>query len=268
MNILFAVMLPLQKGPQGPTSDLASTRYRVITPGRQLGMLGHHVRIVSPVDGEWPADALESSCDVLIVSKNLTPAAERLARAMKGRGSRIVVDICDDHFDHPEHGPVVRSLASFADELVASTDAMAESIQRHLQRPSRVISDAVEGAKGAPRFAPRLQGLRLAWFGNPSNLGAVASKAEELAQLARRFPLHFLIVTNPSDDVSGFVSFLHESCGGRARIECVPWSVEATWQLLEQSDVVWIPSTGTGQKIVKSPNRLLLSPKADKETEQ
>ena len=257
MHIVFALMGPLQAGAHGPTSDLASARYRVIAPARQLCLLGHSVRIVAPTETGWTAEVMEAPCDVLVVSKTFKPEAETLAKEMKARGKRVVVDICDDHFGDPEHAPVIGRLISMADQVVASTPAMAESIQRHAGRASVVVTDPVEGPRGVPKFSPRLQALRLAWFGNHKSLAGIHAKADQLVQLARQFPVHFLVLTDPNPEAAQFVASLATACAGRARIDLLPWSVESTWQLLDQCDVVWIPSEGTQATTVKSPNRLL-----------
>src|SRR5258705_10109134 len=83
LRILFATLAPLRQTPAGPTSDIASARYRVLIPATQLVRLGHEVQVASPPPGGWPASIREMPCDVLVVSKSIDPANEELARAMK-----------------------------------------------------------------------------------------------------------------------------------------------------------------------------------------
>src|SRR5258705_1514635 len=104
MNIVFASVAPVVEGPRGPTSDLASMRYRVILPAQQLSRLGHAVRIAALTPNGFPPGIAEAPCDVLVVSKSLDAGSVPLARAMKARGARVVVDICDDHFANAEYG--------------------------------------------------------------------------------------------------------------------------------------------------------------------
>src|SRR5688500_1773561 len=200
---------------------------------------------------------MQAACDALVISKSFDPANEALARAMKARGVRVVVDFCDDHFDHPQLGPHFRNLAALADTVVAATHAMSEAVRAHTGRDSLVITDPVEGPRGMPKFAPRLPALRIAWFGHPTNLNGLIGRAAELQALARRFPVRLAVVTTPSVEVAARVAALAEGAGGRVTAELVPWSPEATWQALADCDLAWIPVEETAQKSVKSPNRML-----------
>lgn len=255
MRILFTTFAPLRQGPAGPTSDLASARYRVLIPAQQLARLGHQVQVATLPPQGWPAEVRDAACDVLVISKSMHAPNEELARAMKARGAKIVVDFCDDHFAHPQIGPHFRALAGLADVIVASTDAMADSIRRNVQRESIVITDPVEGPRGAPAFAPRLPQLRIVWFGHPTNLGGLHARAPELQALARRVPVRLAVVTTPAPEVQALAAGL----AGGAPIEAivVPWSTEATWQALADCDLAWIPIAGSEAKAVKSPNRML-----------
>src|SRR5215475_14484511 len=109
MRVLFATVFPLRQGPAGPTSDLASARYRAIIPAQQLARLGHQVQLASLPSGGWPQAVVDAPCDVVVISKSVHADNEMLARAMKARGVRVVVDLCDDHFAHPEFGGHLRT---------------------------------------------------------------------------------------------------------------------------------------------------------------
>jgi len=255
LRILFATVAPLRQGPAGPTSDLASARYRVLIPAQQLVRAGHQVQVATLPPQGWPAEVRDAPCDVLVVSKSMHAANEDLARAMKSRGVKVVVDFCDDHFAHPQVGPHLRALAGLADVIVASTGAMAESVKRNVGRESIVITDPVEGPRGDPAFAPRLPALRVAWFGHPTNLGGLQARSADLRALAGRVPVRLAIVTTPAPEVQALAAEL----AGGASVEAgvVPWSVEATWKALADCDLAWIPVAGSEAKAVKSPNRLL-----------
>lgn len=259
MRILFATFAPVQQGPAGPTSELASARYRVVIPAQQLARMGHEAMVASLPAGGWPDAVRETACDVLVVSKSFHGANEELAAAMKARGVRIVVDFCDDHFAHPQYGAHFRQLAALADTIVVSTEAMAAAVRANTGRESIVIADPVEGPRGAPRFAPRFPSLRLVWFGHPSNLGGLQAKAQELEALARLMPVRMSLVTAPSDDARAFAARLAMAQPERLRVEFVPWSTQATWKALEEADLAWIPVAEGPGKAVKSANRLLES---------
>jgi SAM-dependent methyltransferase len=255
LRILFTVAAPLRQSPAGPTSDLASTRYRVVIPAQQLTRLGHQVQAVSlPADGDISA-VRDAQCDVLVVSKSLSAASGHLAAAMKSRGVRIVADFCDDHFEHADLGPQYRDLARVADVLVASTDSMAQALRRHTGRESIVITDPVEGPRGVPSFRPGLPALRMTWFGHPTNLDGLVARLDQLQALARRMPVRLEIVTSPLPEVASLASDVARSAG--IEVAIVPWSIEATWKSLKEADAVWIPVAEAHRKEVKSPNRLL-----------
>ena len=251
MRFLFVTFAPLRQGPAGPTSDLASARYRVLIPARQLTRLDHEVQVASLPPGGWPDAVTGLPCDVLVVSKSFHAANEKLAATMKARGVRIIVDLCDDHFAHPEYGGHFRRLAGLADQVVASTQAMAESILRHTGRDSIVISDPVEGPRGAPKFAPQFPALRLAWFGHPSNLNGLAARISELQALAARMPVRLSVVTAPTAGAAALVASLAPPGNGQPSVELVSWSTDATWKALENSDAVWIPVIDSDRLVVR-----------------
>ncbi len=259
MRILFATFAALRQSPAGPTSDLASARYRVLIPAQQLARLGHQVQLATLPPTGWPQQVKDAPCDVLVISKSFHAANEDLARAMKARGVKVVVDLCDDHFDHPEYGPHFSNLVALADTVVASTEAMAQSVERNTGRDSSVITDPVEGPRGFPRFAPRLPWLRVAWFGHQSNLNGIEAKAVELEALAAHAPVHLSIVTAPWPETPPGIAALQKANPAKLRVELVPWSVESTWKTLAEADMVWIPIAESGRSAVKSPNRLLES---------
>ncbi len=259
MRILFATVAPLRQGAAGPTSDLASARYRVLIPAQSLARMGHQVQLASLGPGGWPQQVKDAPCDVLVISKSFHAANEDLAKAMRARGVKVVVDLCDDHFESAEFGGHFRNLVALADIVVASTDAMAEAVKRHTGRDSIVITDPVEGPRGFPKFAPRLPWLRVAWFGHPSNLDGIAAKAGELTALAGHVPVHLSIVTAPWTQTPPFIAELASANPRKLRLELVPWSMEATWNTLAQADLTWIPVAESSRTAVKSPNRLLES---------
>src|SRR5258706_9549164 len=259
MRILFATVAPLRQGAAGPTSDLASARYRVLIPAQSLARMGHQVQLASLGPGGWPQQVKDAPCDVLVISKSFHAANEDLAKAMRARGVKVVVDLCDDHFESPEFGGHFRNLVALADTVVASTDAMAEAVKRHTGRDSIVITDPVEGPRGFPKFAPKLPWLRVAWFGHPSNLDGIAAKAAELTALAGHVPVHLSIVTAAWPQTPPFIAQLAGANPAKLRLELVPWSMDATWKTLAEADLTWIPVAESTRTAVKSPNRLLES---------
>jgi SAM-dependent methyltransferase len=257
MRILFVTMAPIAQGPAGPTSQLASTRYRVLMPALQLDRLGHQVQIASLPPGPVPPAFAQVPCDVLVFSKSFRPEHASLVDAQRERGARIVADYCDDHFANPEIGEWYTRLAKTADVVVASTPAMAEAVRRHAARDAAVITDPIEGRRSAPAFAPRLPRLKLLWFGSPTNLASIAERLPELGELAAHVPLDLTILTTPAPAVDRLLAQAIGQDPARVSGRVVPWSMDATWKALEACDVVWIPVVSGERHSVKSPNRLV-----------
>lgn len=258
MRIAFLTMGQLQQTAAGPTSQLASTRYRVLMPAQQLARLGHECKIYAvSADGRAELDSAYAP-EVVIISKSFHSGTEQLAKTLRARGVKIIADFCDDHFGHPVHGAHYCNLVQLADVIVASTPAMAEAIHRSTGRSATVIGDPVEGPRGAPQFAPRFPALRIVWFGHPSNLGGLVKKASELGALATHMPVHLSVVTAHSKEVIALLTSLATGWGDRVQVEFFPWTLETTWKAIEQADLVWVPvDDSDARKAVKSPNRLL-----------
>ena len=256
MRILFATVAPLTQGPAGPTSELASARYRALIPARQLARLGHDVAIASPTAAGWPANLLDTPRDVLVISKSFHQENEALAQSARERGMRVVVDFCDDYFDDERFAGHFRRLTEVAHQVVASTPEMAQSVTRHTGREALVIGDPIEGPRREPAFAPRFPMLRVVWFGHTGSIDGLAAKGGELLALAQRMPVRLTVVTKPTPEVKQLLADIGRQSAGNLEIRLMTWGVEATWKALEDSDLAWIPSSAQAYKAVKSANRL------------
>ena len=259
MRILFVTMAAVEGGPAGPTSRIASTRYRVLMPAQQLDRLGHQVQIATLPPGPVPAAFLQVACDVLVFSKSFRPEHEPLIQAVRARGAKVVADYCDDHFGREDIGAWYTRLAKTADIVVASTRAMADAVRAHANREATVITDPIEGRRGAPAFGPHLPSLRILWFGNHNNLMSIVDRMAEVRSLAARVALDITILTTPGAGVDTLLADLVRLEPTRITGRVVPWSLEGTWTALEECDLVWIPVIDGERYSVKSANRLVES---------
>jgi SAM-dependent methyltransferase len=260
MRIAFVTMAPLTQGPAGPTSDLASARYRVLIPAQSLARLGHAVQLVTVPQGSSPPPQVRDlACDVLVLSKSYNPGNEQLILDLKARGVRVIADYCDDHFAHPQVGPHFRNVAMLADQVVAATEAMAAAVKEHTGREALVITDPVEGPRREPRFAPRLPRLHIAWFGSPTNIPDLIDRSPELNAVLERMPVRLTVVTQTSSRMRDFEQAFAAFDPARLQVELIPWSIEATWRALADADCIWIPFGAMEKNSVKSPNRLVES---------
>lgn len=241
-----------------PIATLASTRYRVMLPGMQLARRGFDVRVFPRPEAGWGSTAADDiPLGATVFSKSFSADNVELAARLKQRGHPVVLDLCDNHFGHPQFGPQLHALCGLADRIVAATETMAEAIREATGRDSVIIGDPVEGPRGEPVFAPRFPAIRLLWFGHPSNLDSLRAAAGQLAAAAGRYPLHLTILTQVDGSVERLGTEIAASAPGR--IECLarPWTADATWRELETCDLVIIPSIVDDRRSVKSPNRLL-----------
>lgn len=236
-------------------SALASTRYRVLIPMRQLMRKGYPVHVQTFSDknatGSWTAP------EIVVVSKTLNPKHIESVRTMQQGGARLVVDICDNHFTHPEFGPYHRELIAIADEVVASTLQMASVIAQETGREPIVVGDPCEGERGNAGFAPEAR-LKLLWFGHATNMDTLVAALPALSNLASKHPLQLEIITSPDHRLQEIVEQVAHQGDGLA-LKITPWTPEATWRGIAFCDIVIIPTLENDRKAVKSPNRLVES---------
>ena len=193
-------------------------------------------------------------CDL----KSVRPQALEIARQARDQGCRILVDMCDNHFERPNLGDFYRELCAMADAIVASTPAMAEVVLANSGRPATVIDDPFEAPQGRPRFQPSRERLQLAWFGNPVNFDTCVAMLPSLAELSRERPLALHVVTN---EVQGVIptrlAALTAPYGPAFQAHFIAWTPAAAWQAITAADLVVVPSHGAAHKLVKSPNRVV-----------
>ncbi len=260
MKICFVVFGPLEQGPSGPASNVASTRYRALLPANYLARQGHEVQVISVPESGWTAERINAvAADVVVFTKSFHPSNEELARSLKARGARVVGDVCDDNFDDPEHGPHVRRLLAACDAIVASTTVIARRVRQALGRDCVVVSDPVEGPRAPARYRPAFPAVKVLWFGANQSLNTLFQGADELMRLAARMPVYLGVVCSPVPETQAFAENVHAASKGRVRVSIVPWSREVVWGALAETDVVWIPTLPDARHQAKSPNRLLES---------
>jgi glycosyltransferase involved in cell wall biosynthesis len=161
-----------------------------------------------------------------------------LADTLAKRGTKIVVDCTDDHFEHPTLGSLFRALLQAADSVVANSHGLAEALRTQTLSRVSVIGDAVEGERGEPRAALR-RPPRLLWFGQAHNLDALRTGLEQLRQL---FAL--TVVSSPGSGA--------ETLGHRF----VTWSAENLAQELRECDAVLLPAASDDPRnVVRSASR-------------
>ena len=133
----------------GPT--LASFRYRAEMPAQYLNRHG------------FDAQLNDGLADILVLSKPSEPDLV-LAREAKAQGCKVVVDICDDHFQ--KKGDLYHGVCDLADQIVVASNIMRDRVVEYTGKTPEVIDDPYE----QPESPPHAEGRSLLWFGHKRNL--------------------------------------------------------------------------------------------------
>lgn len=260
MDITWITFGPIQVSEHNRLfSPLASVRYRIILPALMLSQHGYRVQL-SPLPHPTTLEAIKPllASDVVIFSKSVTELNEQLAQQAKQLGARMIFDICDNYLDDPQYARHYRFMINLADQVVANTQAMAEVIHAHTGKTAQVIGEPVEGPRGQPYFAPA-EPLRLLWFGHPVNFDSLQAMIPHIFPLSQQRRLVLHIVTAPHDGITQACTQFNQRYGHQFQLRLSPWSLPTTWQALQDTDIVVIPTVKNQKKYVKSPNRLVES---------
>lgn len=242
-------------------SDLASARYRIIIPSTQLARYGHKISISPlPTDTHYSVDSASIQADIVVFSKSVNTSNETLAKSLTSRGVNVVLDLCDNYFDHAGHGQKYRAhtiaMCHIANSIVTSTPLLSDLVMKYTGRHTTVITDPVEGMREPVVFNPQQPRLKLLWFGHSGNWPSLAACLPSLANLATGHRIELHVVTRPQATISDDIQAINQRDPDRFSIRFTPWTTEATWIALAQSDLVIIPSLQSDFHAVKSPNRL------------
>jgi glycosyltransferase involved in cell wall biosynthesis len=234
---------------------VASFRFRVLQPLRALAARGHQVELFRPEAAD--------GYDLVVFCKSYRPADAAIARAVRARGGRVVLDLCDNHFFNPYHLPrynrardELLAMIAQSDRVVASTPALARVVQAEagLDHMPLVVGDAVEPITLPPAADPRPR--QLLWFGShgspnaPSGMTDLLRIAEPLRAQAARTPFELVVASN---DQAKFDRVAPE-LGIPARY--VPWTVDGFPALLAAASAVVIPLSDNPFVACKTHNRL------------
>lgn len=239
------------------SSDLASIRYRVLSPIQAMAGRGQQHRVIQMVSAE-AQDVSDRAvqADVLIFSKSLLGENEDLAARAQRLGIPVVFDICDNHFGDPNLGGHYRRMIGLADLVICNTAEMARAARDQGAPDTLVIEDPFEGPKGVPG-ALAGDPMRLLWFGHRTNLDSLRGAVRDLYAYAGRRRISLTVLTELSDEVLAYCAPIQAAVAGRFEFRLAPWSLDAQWAALAACDAVIIPCLQTEAKRVKSANRMI-----------
>ena len=267
--------------PRYSDPRVASTRIRCLNPLAELQAQGYPIELFNRrrVD-EYAA---------VVYSKSYDDATYDEARALQKRGVRVVLDLCDNHFYNPNGLASLRNAAAqlrrmmaLADELVASTAAMAEVMRAELSTPRSItiIEDAVEteirGVRSQfwqhwwesrqvaillLRLAAGYRDGRtpLVWFGIHGGPNAQYGMLDLLKlrplleNLSRRYPLSLTVISNSREKYNRAIK------SWPFPTHYLNWNADTLFTALRAHAIAVIPVSENPFTRCKSNNRLALS---------
>jgi len=254
----------------------ASIRLRLLAPVALLRGRGFDIETWRPAH----ADAY----DVLLFSKSFTRAGIALGRAAEKAGKPIIVDICDNVFDQPEHRE--RSRERIVEQLrraslvTIPTPELGSQLAAHLPEIAprlRLVPDMLEdlsasspGATGwldrrrlerLRRFlAAHSDALHCVWFGSSRGKAAgLVHLGRALEALDRFQPLHPVTMTVIGDEPSAASNVLRRSC---VPSHYLPWSLATFGTALRLHRLALIPvqnNSFTQGKTINRPATAILA---------
>lgn len=204
--------------PKNAEARVASTRIRCLNNLSQLRAEGFPIELYKPRHA--------ANYRAVIFSKAYKPKHVKLAEQLKRQGTKIIFDLCDNHFLLQEGQEELRRLFELADHWVVSSANLASVVRSRMgvEKPLTVIEDAVEetlhgslmdipGRLSAQRALQKLSGelekavqLRgstpLVWFGNhkasygDAGMQHLNTVKGLLADIHREKPITLTVISN------------------------------------------------------------------------
>lgn len=258
--------------------SVAGIRIRAHLVMRELRRQGHAV--------DWFDPESAARFRAVVLHKQYDPATRALAERLQRAGTRVIFDLCDNHFYNPKALPEweqraqdLRKMAQLADAVVVPTATLAEIVAQEctLKSPPVVIPDAFDKLADVPvplkdrirqalpsRLlmrrvrASREQGrLPLLWFGNHGNPYADGGMLDllgirgQLESLALRLPLHLTVLSNSREK---FEANFH---GWSFPVVYGAWSAQHFAAVARLHAIALIPAQDNPFTRVKSENRVV-----------
>ena len=257
MRITWLTLADVRAERGGATSNVASARYRVLLPAQALYRAGHHASVTTIANSNDPMLRAGLSADVVVFSGRLHPDSVTLANEARRCGAGVVVDICDHHFSQPGGDDLYRHMIEAADGVVTNTPTMAQRIEHFTGRHAAVIGDPFEGPGGEADFSPGPESVRLLWFGHEQNFDTFISAIPYFNAASTVRALDVTAMTGPIDGINETLVEFNAKTQFPVHLRYEPWSVAATWQALQNTDIVVIPSAASEAHQTKSANRVI-----------
>lgn len=195
------------------TEKLASRRMRVDRPKKLLESRGHIVTI---------SDTADYTADVNVFQKHNQGAYDMSMMDLLAGRTKLVFDICDDHFDNPKIGPHYVAMCKRANLVTAN----GPSIIKHIKEVTDVDALLCKDPITFPEYSFKYNTTskpKLLWYGHLSNFGPMEQFAKDFNQ---KDEYNLTVITN--SDLGGNWKFT----------QWLPGVVE---QEVKHYDIVLIP---------------------------
>lgn len=247
----------------------ASIRLRCLIPMESLATRGHGTSL-------WHKNK-NASFDVMIFSKIYDDRALATAQNLRKRGTRIVLDLCDNHwFGEDEHLAIaaraarLEKMLKVIDRVTVSTPLLAKQIAMRFGLEEELISVVPDpvlpmqptsvALRGRweiallKRYLKRYdQSCHLVWFGN-HGAGHVQSGMEDLKRIRDVIdvPDHKFSLTIISNSTAKYKRIFK---GWQMPKHYVPWRIDTVDRMLMMHDCAVIPITPNPFTLAKTMNR-------------
>jgi hypothetical protein len=247
----------------------ASVRLRCLVPLKRLVAQGHLACV-------WQ-DNKNGKFDVVIFSKIYDDGALQTAQRLRTRGTRIILDLCDNHwFGAEDHSAVaartvrLERMLQVVDRVTASTPLLAQQITSRfglekakisvIPDPVLPVQPAALSLKGRwdmgrlKRFlCDHPQAYHLVWFGN-HGAGHARSGMEDLERIRHIIDVseELFSLTVISNSASKYQEIFKD---WRLPVRYIPWRIDTIDAMLTMHDCAVIPITPNPFTLAKTMNR-------------
>ncbi len=256
MNVTWVIHKSLEMVNGKYSSELASIRYRCLIPAYAMTKLGHNINVIVADRPSIEHAAEIEAADIIILSKLLYKNVTSMVENAKRQGKKIIVDFCDSPFSVPEQMEYLDKILDLVDVVTISTSHMAKIASQYTSKPILSVADPYEGQKGIATFSPK-SSLNLLWYGHSANLDTIETFIPLLLNANLSMPVNFRIITSEIPEIKSAIEDFNSAQNNNLSLSFTPWSVDAVFEALQQTDIIVIPSNNDESKLLKSPNRLV-----------
>ena len=245
---------------------MPGSRLRAYLPARHLREAGWNTEIFD--------DRKAETYDLVIFQKIYQRDTIALAERLKKRGTKLVFDLCDNHFYNPDGNPTLHERAQRLYAMINMMDAVSVSTFELSKliagKTVEVIDDPIDYQRVTPWLDLRLKAERLlnperrsrvkfVWHGTaglpspPTGLINIQRVLPYLQDLNRTVPLSLTVISNSRELFEKYAS------GADFPVRYVDWDLTTFAYNLKQNDVCIIPISTNPFTICKTNNRLVSS---------